>query len=400
LWIIPLTQDEYGGVAMKVPKELSHEEAEGLLLRFLSVLSWREGCGIAVAHRSGGSLPIMMGLGTKIGFAIRDEFDLIDLFCPEEERPRIALALMREALSLNHHGYSFLSYWRVLELACPVAKDRVDWMCSTVPSLKGYDVQAALESIAAPDVETVCKHLFTSGRCAVAHASSDPIINPDEPRDAFRLYRELPLVRQLAERAIEERFGIPTRSTEFAQHLYELRGWKKVFGEDLIGRLLSGAGPLECEQVDMPTISVQLRQQPPYTPMENLAIAGLDVQNTIIKVKYQSPDGLFEMRFQLDFGEERLDFSIADGIYGRDDDSVVAAEYRREYLRFLRDYFLNGELLILNSDTGDILSRKDAFMPLNCNLELDACNDAIATAQAEVDRRLAIQLGQITPDSV
>jgi hypothetical protein len=370
MWIVPLTQEEYGGVAMMVPKELSREEAEGLLLRFLSVLSWRERSGIAVAHRSGGSMPFMMGLNKKIGFAIREEFDLTELLCPEEERPRIALALMREALSLNNHGYSFLSCWRVLELAYPVTKDRVAWMQSTVPSLKGPGIQEALESIAESDVAAVCKHLFESGRCAVAHASGTPIINPDDPRDALRLYRELPLLRKLAEKAIEDGFGIPTRSTEFAQHLYELRGWKKVFGDDLVCRLLCGAGPLEGEQVDMPSISVRLRQRPPYMPMENMEIAGLDVQDAIIKVAYKSADGLFEIRFQLDFGEERLLFAIDDGIYGRDDGSVAAAEYRREFHRFLRDYFLNGELLILNSDTGEILSRKDAFLPRNCYVEL------------------------------
>lgn len=391
IWIMPITREEYGGVAMQVPKNLSSEEAEGLLLRFLSVLSWRERGGIAVAHRSGGSQPIMMAQSKNIGFAIRDEFDLTELTWPEEERPRIALALMREALSLNHHGYAFLSYWRVLELAYPVPKDRVAWMQSILPSLKGHGVHEALKNIAAPDVEAVCKHLYESGRCAVAHASDKPIINPDDPRDALRLYRELPLVRQLAEKVIEESFGILTRSTEFAQHLYELRGWKKIFGDDLVGRLLSGAGPREGEHVDMPPISVRLRQQPPYIPMENLMIAGLDVEGAVIKVAYRSADSLFEIRFQLDFGEERLHFSVDNGIYGFDDGSVAAAEYRREFHRFLRDYFLNGELLVLNSDTSEVLSRKDPFLPLNWYVELDGCNADIAMAQAEVDRRREIE---------
>ncbi len=399
MWIIPLTQEEYGGVAMKVPKGLSREEAEGLMLRFLSVLSWRERSGIAVAHRSGGSMPMMMGLNKKLGFAIREEFDLIDLACPEEEGPRIALALMREALSLNHHGYAFLSYWRVLELAYPVTKARVDWMQATLPTLSGPGIKEALETIAAQGAEDVCRHLFESGRCAMAHASGKPIINPDDPRDALRLYRELPLVRMLAERAIEAGFGIPTPSTEYAQHLYELRGWKQVFGDNLIGRLLSGEGPREEENVDMPNVSVRLRQRPPYPPMENMTIAGLDVEGAVVRVAYNSADGLFEMRFRLDFGEERLHFAIEDGIYGHDDGSVAAAEYRREFYRFFRDYFLNGELVILNSNTAEILSRKDAFLPTNCYVELDACNADIAKAQAEVDRRIAAQDGQNTSET-
>ena len=198
-------------------------------------------------------------------------------------------------------------------------------------------------------------------------------------------------MQKLAEKAIEEGFGIPTRSTEFAQHLYELREWKKVFGDDLVRRLLSGAGPLECEQADMPSVSVRLRQRPPYIPMENMVISGLDVLGAIIRVAYKSVDGLFEMRFQLDFGEERLAFAIDDGIYGRDDGSVAAAEYRREFHRFLRDYFLNGELLILNSASGEIVPRKDAFLPQNCFVDLDVCNADIARDQTDVDRRREAQ---------
>src|SRR4051794_14122051 len=74
LWIIPLTQEDHPGVAIRRPPEMSQEDAESLLYRFLSVLAWRHDCGIGVAHRTGGGLPFMMGLQTKSGFAIREPF--------------------------------------------------------------------------------------------------------------------------------------------------------------------------------------------------------------------------------------------------------------------------------------------------------------------------------------
>jgi hypothetical protein len=99
IWIIPLTLKEHPGVAIRRPPGMNQEDAEGLLYRFLSVLAWRHDCGISVAHRTGGSMPFMMGLNKNHGFAIRDGFDFTEIICPEEEKPRIALALMREARS-------------------------------------------------------------------------------------------------------------------------------------------------------------------------------------------------------------------------------------------------------------------------------------------------------------
>jgi hypothetical protein len=104
IWIIPITIECYPGVAMRCPPGMTRDDAEGILYRLLSVISWRESCGIVVAHRSGGSLPHMMGLEKKSGFSIRDSFDFTDLICPQEDDPRVALALMREARGLNHYG--------------------------------------------------------------------------------------------------------------------------------------------------------------------------------------------------------------------------------------------------------------------------------------------------------
>ncbi|MGD7070517.1 methylamine utilization protein MauJ [Acetobacter sp. AAB5] len=387
IWIIPITLEEHGGIAMKLSGGISNEDAELLMYRFLSVLSWRENSGITVAYRSGGSSPYMVGLNKKSGFVICEQFDLTEIICPEDEEPRIALALMREARSLNHHGYAFLSFWRVLEVSYPNPKARIAWMVATLPTLNGTDSKEAFNSISSNNADEICKHLFESGRCAIAHAAGKPIINPDDPRDERRLYRELPLVRQLAERAVEERFGILTRSTEYALHLYELRGWKEVFGEDHIKRLLKGVSPVDGKHADVPTINIRLRQRREYLPFENMVLAALVVDSARINLSYRSQDGLAEIRFQLDFSAERLHFSIENGIFCHDDNSIRAAEYQREILRFFRDYLMNGELQIFNADRGKLMSRKDAFMPVNCRINLDRCNANIAAAQAEVDRR-------------
>jgi hypothetical protein len=389
IWIVPLTEEDDPGVAMKLPEEMHQDDAEAILYRFLSVLSWRENCGIVVAYRRGGGIVRMMGRKSEFRGAVRDGFDFTEVICPEDEQPRIALALMREARSLNHHGYAFLSYWRVLELAYPVKANLTAWMIATLPTLTGHDVQLAIAGIGLQGFAEIQMHLYASSRCAVAHAASTPIVNPDDPRDARRLYSELPIVRELAIRAIEERFGIDSRSTEFRKHLYELRGWKEVLGPERVANVLAGIAPQEGEMIDLPRINVRLRECSPYPPMEDMGPSLISIENSVVNLEYRTGDGMMAVRFSLNLADERLEFDISNGLFGHDDGSVAAAEYRCETQRFIRDYLMNGELQVWNAETGVLLSRCDAFMPVNCMVNLDGCNANIAAAQQEVKARKA-----------
>lgn len=392
LWIIPLSQEDYPGVAIRRPLEMTQEEAERLLYRFLSVISWRHSAGITVASRTGGSMPSMMSLNGKFSLTMREPFDFTELMCPEKEETRIALALIREARSLNHHGYAFLSYWRVLELGFSKSADRIAWMNTALQTLIGKGVKEAKDSITAQGIVDICAHLFASGRCAIAHATGRPLINPDDPRDALRLYSELPLVREMAMRVVEERFGIATPMTEYKQHLYELRGWKEILGEQLIAAVTAGRQPDADQMVDLPFIHLRLRTAPSYSPFEHLMPKILEQQGQELLMVYGTADGLIEIHFRLALTEERLKFDLFNGVYGRDDGSVAAAEYKQETTRFFRDYMLNGELQMWNADSGTLLSRLDAYIPLNFMVDLEGCNANIASARDEVERRRTAML--------
>ena len=69
-----------------------------------------------------------MGRDKKRGFSICEEFDLS--YFPEvtNEKAMLALGLMREGRGLNHVGYSFLSFYRVLEVAFSTDKQRIAWI--------------------------------------------------------------------------------------------------------------------------------------------------------------------------------------------------------------------------------------------------------------------------------
>jgi hypothetical protein len=239
IWILPIMKGFYPAVAMLVPPGKSRAECEELVMRFLSMLSWVEERGFMVEGGGcgGGNLPRPMGRDKERGFSICDEFDLS--YFPEvtDEKALLALGLMREGRSLNHVGYAFLSFYRVLEVAFSTDRQRIAWISAALANLTGHGVKEALDGIKAPDIGL---HLFQSGRCAMAHANREPIVDPDKPADVRRPGSELPIVRALAVKAIEEVFGVETGYTNFDKHLYELDGFKKILGSDIVDHLQKG----------------------------------------------------------------------------------------------------------------------------------------------------------------
>jgi len=387
LWVMPYTTDNHPGLAMNKPNNLDQDEAWAVLHRALSVLSWTQDTGATVAHMSGGNLPRMMGLTKQTGAAIRDTFDLSDLPQIREDRGKLALALMREGRGLNHPAYAFLSFFRALETAIPDGRARGAWITAQIDNIEGHGAKEALADLRTRVQGDVGEHLRDSGRHAIAHAKADPIINPDDPRDARRLQTELPIIEALAVLAIEQHLGIRTQHRIWQEHLYELRGWKPIFGQEIIANVLAGNPPAEGQQVDAPIINARLRRSAIFAPFERMRPLQASFGVGKIEVVYQSADGLVDLIFWLNFAEERLEFNINHSIVARDDKSVEAAKNRKEIERFFRDYFGNGELQLWDADTGKLISRCDAFIPVNCYLDIDAANAAIDAWDAVIAER-------------
>jgi hypothetical protein len=57
----------------------------------------------------------------------------------------------------------------------------------------------------------LAKYLYEHGRCAIAHAHSSPLVDPDDVSTASPIARDVRLVRALATSVIEAEFGIPPR---------------------------------------------------------------------------------------------------------------------------------------------------------------------------------------------
>ncbi|MGD9788547.1 MAG: methylamine utilization protein MauJ [Sulfuricellaceae bacterium] len=55
----------------------------------------------------------------------------------------------------------------------------------------------------------IAQYLYESGRCAVAHAFSDPLIDPDDLIHLRRLSADLDIARALAEHLIKHELHVP-----------------------------------------------------------------------------------------------------------------------------------------------------------------------------------------------
>ena len=122
VWILPLMNGYFPTIVMKVPQGKTLQDCQYFLARFVSMLSWVERQGYMIQGFTGGSLPMPMARNKTRGFALQNDFELSYFPEPDDKRALLALALMREGRGLGHPAYSFLSYYRVLEVAIPDGK--------------------------------------------------------------------------------------------------------------------------------------------------------------------------------------------------------------------------------------------------------------------------------------
>jgi hypothetical protein len=220
----------------------------------------------------------------------------------------------------------------------------------------------------------------------MAHANRQPIIDPDKPDHARRLSSELPLIRALAGKVIEEVFGVETPATNFREHLYELKGFKETLGPDIVQHMQAGMAPPCQPTLQIPDISVRIRRKERYAPLEGLRCQRAGQKGKLLHMHFASLQGDIEFAFSLDFGAERIQFDVFNDVGIVDTGSSESAERIHEIRRFGQDYFGNGQLQIFNTDTGE-LGRKDPYIPLNMMFNAKGAAVELAHWKAEAERR-------------
>lgn len=223
-------------------------EALESVYRLTSVLSWFLNGFVDVSGYITSSRPMRYGsrnVFSSMGIVGAKSFNCNHLPVIEDDSTRKALAFWREGQRLEsvHEGYSFLSFYKVIESQFVDGRQRANWITGNIDKLidqaKGRVDELRSQGI---DVST---HLFESCRCAVAHASlNGEIIDPDIAQDKRRLSKDLVIIKELARLYIIEELNVPTSRSLYATR-NRLEPWDRFLDTGVPTSLQSGNGKIE-----------------------------------------------------------------------------------------------------------------------------------------------------------
>lgn len=375
---IALRADLYG---------IEAEEARKYIMRFCSALCWAEGAGIEVVAWGGGSLPRPVRL---IRSALVAEYLYTDnLPNPADAEARAALALYREGVSISNPFYSFLSLYKSMSIAIPNGRDRGSWINSAIASLDDFRAIKRRDHLSSNGVD-ISQYIRDEGRNAIAHAERQPYVNPDEVEDLVRLHEDVPLMKNLAELAIEQHMGILRSVTTYRKHQYEVDGFKKLFLSDIVKSIQNS------EELSSNTIvnllgncCVIARRGAEVHAFQNIYVEYVGQVEGGIVLECVSKDDAFRIRIVLDFVNDKLLFNPVQGIgfvpNRRNRRSIL---YEISLLEFQRCILTNGRLEVWKQDEDLMLGRTDAYIPQNCfvnhehfDAELEALQNLLGSVE-------------------
>jgi hypothetical protein len=329
------------GLAMRCSQD-QIDEALRKLYRFSSILGWfKSGYVDVVGHIwsshatrysvSGDPLTSVMD-GSRLGFDCN--------YMPSgfDDQGRLALAFWREGLRLLHvhESYSFLSFFKVIESQFNTEK-RKSWISTALPTLQGGAAKRVQEiSVTESDVG---KHIFASGRCAVAHASPGrEIVDPDIPKDRKRISEDLAVIRALAQKFIREELAIPTQSDVF-QNRDCLKPLYSIIHSDHIAELKRG-GVVGPEKVGLNGVVIAVNQWPneAVAHFTNLTLIVESVEGGSVIVSAISKNKTLKLVFLLDFCKGMAHPLIEQGGFihpsegGNVEEAIAFLEYCKEVI--------------------------------------------------------------------
>lgn len=288
------------------------------LYRFASVLGWFKGGYVDLTGSGWGTAPIRYGSRDTFTTTREGSRHFSCNYMPviDDDQVRKALAFMREGKRLRHvHApYAFLSFFKVVESQF-TSQDRIAWIKANLDELDG-EAASRVTALRAAAVD-VSKHLFESGRCAVAHASlGGSIVDPDIPADRRRIAEDLVVMEALAMRYLKVEVGVPDD-----MELYSSRDrtvpWHKLLPEETLRRLRSGEDvhdSAEFGQLQSAKVSVRLWPHEAAKPLSDLTMVpeALCGPGVVQFLAYNERKTLF-LRFALDIAAGRLHTMVEDG---------------------------------------------------------------------------------------
>jgi len=210
--LYPATINTEQSIHVEIAGKMSAIEGWTLMNRFLSVLSWCDDQGMELIEGVGASNVIPAPI-PRMSRIIGSSFVfLFNRDIPEDQKVRLALALYREGLIVNSVPFSFLSYFKILNIFWndKFFKDKnelIEGIRSMIPEIKDKLALERLKKLSETESD-IPKYLYESGRCAIAHAYSNPIIDPDDEAHLVRLSWDILIIKDIAAYLIEHKLGV------------------------------------------------------------------------------------------------------------------------------------------------------------------------------------------------
>jgi hypothetical protein len=284
--ILPEAKDDMPMVRVDLGKyAMSMDQGREFLNRFFSSLSWskrgfiKEELSLGSGHKGG-----KIGKGPSFSI-LTTRFD--DDYMPTglNDKQSLALALYREAQSINNVTYKYLGYFKVLNIENEKGKDHKDWINQNLSNIKGASGASILKKLQS-QYSDIGKYLYESGRCAVAHAfNQSNLINPDKYDDMKRLSGEIDLIQELAELFIELELGVKSKATFFKEHLYELSGIKNLFTFDQVEKIIQNDKSILGE-IKLSEFTLAENHSDQLPTFEKMKVNGIDINNGGLFGKY------------------------------------------------------------------------------------------------------------------
>jgi hypothetical protein len=369
IWLLPSSNDYCPMVAIECDdSRITTNEGYRLLRQFCSSLVWAKCKRVRIEGSSGGSYPYRMRFPltrSLVKSIYPVHFDYVPE--PNDAQAKLGLALFREALEASHPAYQVLGFFKIMNIIHKDGSQQIRWINENLDKIQsnahGYNRLAELKN----QHLDVGDYLYKSGRCAVAHAFSQPLADPDEPEDNKRLSQDAPLMQAFAELFIEDALGVKTEQTIWKEHLYELVGFKEILGPRLIEIFRESNLSIEDFKFPpLPRLSIRLRDEDHFDALEDMHVTPLGWSHEKIMVlKCSKADDVVIALLGLDFPEERLRIDIDGGFTVNDDGTAISAKFASDVMRFKAAYFSNGTLEIWNAINNQLLGRCDPFLPVN-----------------------------------
>ena len=210
--LMPKTVENTASIHLEVSR-VPGEIGMTFVNRFLSALCWK--CDEPAINHYGwiGNLsPVAVSnQNISFGYCPTDTFPN-EVYEITDEKAKLAIALYREARSLNSVPYQFMSFFKILNIFwkdkyVKGINDLIENLRVTLPLIPDPECKERIAEIQKKSGDPA-EYLFKSCRCAVAHAFAEPIVDPDDIFDLHRLSKDLWLMRNLTSFLIEREFQI------------------------------------------------------------------------------------------------------------------------------------------------------------------------------------------------